>query len=108
MSHVETFVSSRKEKITLSYSIVRSFCLNCPLCKNVRGQRFCFVVYDPRAFLLTALRLSEASGLVQFFPLSPDCPHLSSSSESLNFLFFQPQKSVSLLDETHWTSDSCT
>ena len=95
-----------ERKIMLSCSIVRSFCLNCPLCNNLRGQGFCVVVYDQRTFLLAALRLSEASdflGFLKFFPLSPDCPHLS-----LNLLFSQTQKSVSLLDETHWTSDSCT
>jgi hypothetical protein len=100
-----------ERKIMLSCSIVRSFCLNCPLCNNLRGRGFCVVVYDQRTFLLTTLRFSEASdflGFLKFFPLSPDCPHLSSSSESLNLLFSQTQKSVSLLDETHWTSDSCT
>jgi len=88
-----------ERKIMLSCSIVRSFCLNCQLCNNLRGQWFCFVVYDQSPFLFTALRLSEASGILyflKFFPLSPDCPHLSSSSESLNLLFFQTQKSVYL------------
>jgi hypothetical protein len=71
---------------------------------------FCFVVYDQRNFLLTALRLTEAPELLdflKFFPLSPDSPHLSSSSESLNLLFFQTQKSAFLMDESHWASDSC-
>lgn len=88
-----------ERKIMLSCSIVRSFCLNCQLFNNLRGQWFCFVVYDQSPFLFTALRLSEASGILyflKFFPHSPDCPHLSSSSESLNLLFFQTQKSVSL------------
>jgi len=44
-----------ERKIMLSGSIVRSFCLNCLLCNNLRGQWFCFVVYEHRTFLSSIL-----------------------------------------------------